>query len=953
MKAQIVAETLPFKRFPVSSDLTSLSILDIFQDQHGFIWIGTINGLNCFNGFELVHDKHMRALLQALPSQHINEISEDNEGNLWMLDVFHQKSFYLDARRKQFHAIQLPAEITTLQRDHHNNIWMFSGREAFLWRSSSQNFSAYPLPGEGPIHYTWFEGESFFILRGELTLRWEPGKSAFIVQHNLSQASLIMRSVKAYLKGKHEEIAITGMEHSSEGWWIATQSNGLLFVNDLDLQATSDDDIKVTPLCHIPALDFSIASNELTCLFLDNEQMLWIGTRDKGINLKPLKTFDFVEVTHIKRNQEWMEIGTVRALAEDENGNTWIGTQDYGVIVLDSLFHLKHWIKDELPSAIIRSIYVAHNGLVWIGHYEGLSVYDTRTNIMRNDLLKKERHGNKMHRVYDIVEDEDGFLWISLWNHIVKYDPRRGISEAIPLSSTESLNDGLLKIRCMNFDHDGLLWIGTENAGLICYDPVAKTSKRFHEESAKGKRISSNNIFKISLSNNGRLLLATSNGLNFFDPRKALNEFPERGLNTTHQTTYAAVEDKQHHLWISTINGLWHYDEAHDSTRIINYDDGLRSIEFTKNGVLQSKRGFIIFGNNTGLVVLRPSYKLKSSSLPRLFIKQNSEFIDQPEELNLPYDQKHLVVEASVVSPSPFKKKVLAYRIKDWEEKWNYQDARQSTIYYENFPEGDHTLEIKSYYEHTPHLASIISVPVFKAIPFWKRIEFFIASIVSVAALSYAFYRKKISDLQKHKQIQLKHYESELNLLKSQISPHFLFNTLNNIYSLSVLNPLKAGEMIIKLSHMLRYMLYECFNDRVLLSKELEFIQNYVYMLQEKGVASQRIECTFEGVNHQQFVVPFLFLNFVENSFKHGDLQKNQNSFLLIHVWVKENDLEFNISNSFHPDAAVSKEKGIGIEHVRRRLDLFYPKLHSLEILQQQNIYSVKLKLKINVPYNP
>ena len=193
--------------------------------------------------------------------------------------------------------------------------------------------------------------------------------------------------------------------------------------------------------------------------------------------------------------------------------------------------------------------------------------------------------------------------------------------------------------------------------------------------------------------------------------------------------------------------------------------------------------------------------------------------------------------------------------------------------------------------------------------------------------------------------------QSELKFLKSQINPHFLFNTLNNLYALTLKKSDKAPDIVIKLSEMMRYMLYECNEKRVPLRKEINYIKNYLDL--EKLRQGDRSNITFEctGDIQDQRIAPLMFIPFLENSFKHGVNSRIQDGFVHISIKVNKNELICDISNSKPPpipNPGVRKVGGIGLMNVKRRLNLIYPNGYNLEIKNLPTEYNVHLELELD-----
>lgn len=187
---------------------------------------------------------------------------------------------------------------------------------------------------------------------------------------------------------------------------------------------------------------------------------------------------------------------------------------------------------------------------------------------------------------------------------------------------------------------------------------------------------------------------------------------------------------------------------------------------------------------------------------------------------------------------------------------------------------------------------------------------------------------------------------SELALLRSQVSPHFLFNTLNNIDSLIARDPVKASESVIKLSEIMRYMIYETSGEKVLLSKEIEYLESYIALQRLRLKDPDYISFSVNNSHSTKVIAPMLFISFIENAFKHG-LKQMQSPGIIITINVQEKSILFTTTNYFKKnDCAIKdKTKGIGLTNVKRRLELIYPNKHFLKITDEDNIYTVQLTL--------
>ncbi len=192
---------------------------------------------------------------------------------------------------------------------------------------------------------------------------------------------------------------------------------------------------------------------------------------------------------------------------------------------------------------------------------------------------------------------------------------------------------------------------------------------------------------------------------------------------------------------------------------------------------------------------------------------------------------------------------------------------------------------------------------------------------------------------------------AELQLLKAQLHPHFLFNTLNNIYSFSLENSSKTPELILKLSSLLSYMLYDCKVEQVLLEKELEVMKNYIDLEKERYGNKIEISVNIDGDIKDKYIAPLLLLPFLENAFKHGTSDQLEKPWLSLDLSVKKYTMKCKIVNSKKNNVLLN-EKGIGVQNVKKRLAFLYPDKYELKIIDEEDFFVVSLQLELKQDNN-
>jgi LytS/YehU family sensor histidine kinase len=201
---------------------------------------------------------------------------------------------------------------------------------------------------------------------------------------------------------------------------------------------------------------------------------------------------------------------------------------------------------------------------------------------------------------------------------------------------------------------------------------------------------------------------------------------------------------------------------------------------------------------------------------------------------------------------------------------------------------------------------------------------------------------------ERHKQeLETEKLTSELGFLKSQINPHFLFNTLNNICSLARKKSDETEPALLKLSEIMRYMIHDSLEDKVLLSKEIEYLHNYIELHLLRLSGKVRVEFSIIGDPASRMIEPLLLIPFVENAFKHG-VSYQEDPPITILIRIVDDMIQFQVENRIFgsTDGALPEESGIGLRNVRRRLDLLYPGKHELKIVEEEKTFRVDLTIR-------
>ena len=233
---------------------------------------------------------------------------------------------------------------------------------------------------------------------------------------------------------------------------------------------------------------------------------------------------------------------------------------------------------------------------------------------------------------------------------------------------------------------------------------------------------------------------------------------------------------------------------------------------------------------------------------------------------------------------------------------------------------------------------------------FWDYMvyNFFLLIMFIAVSSIYYFVEAWYKNFKQKTLLRNEKLQAELNFLKSQINPHFLFNTLNNIYAYAQTGNPKTAPMLERLSSILRFMVYDCSEEKVALSKELDAVEDLLEIHKMKNSEQRNIQLKITGVKSFHLIAPLIIVNLAENACKHSDVVSNSNGFIAIHISVdKADNCLLEISNSVKQKQVIFNRKyaGVGLENIKKRLDLQYGKAYTFEERKENKTYHLKLNI--------
>ena len=627
-----------FKHYKVENGLSHNTVKVILQDKTGFLWFGTKDGLNKFDGYNFKIFQNDPDNVKSLGSNSIEYLHEYND-DLW---VGTDAGLYLyDDREESFELLEASLNILILDIEHDDdgNLWYIGGTTLFKYNISTKKNTTFDTENyfhNGDLTRTpngtiWTSKDNFLnrydkntntFKRIEIDIATENAikiSKIFALDDNTLLVGTENYGVVVFdiqkeiftriLPGIGDHLYVRNfLKKDSNELWIATESG--IFIYNLINQTYKN----LKKSYNNP---YALSDNAIYSLAQDKEGGVWIGTYFGGINYYP-KQYTTFNKYFPKTGENSISGNAVREIKGDEDGNIWIGTEDAGLNKFDPKTGL---FTNYKPSEDSRTLshYNIHGLLpkgdsIWIGTFQhGLDIMDKNTGNIIKTYKTNDNTGLSSNFTYTFYEGEANQLFIISSSGIQKYN-----AETDTFLTMNAFPEGILFTSFLE-DDKGILWGGSIWDGLFYYNPTTK-EKGIYQQGSNPNSISSNAINGIFKDSKHNLWVTTENGLNLY--RSNTNDFKTYSTKDGFPSNvfYAVIEDDNNQLWISTSKGLVLFNPESGEIIIYTKANGLLSDQFNYSSAYKDSDGTIYFGSVNGLISFNPTKFTKNTYKPPVLI---------------------------------------------------------------------------------------------------------------------------------------------------------------------------------------------------------------------------------------------------------------------------------------------------------------------------------------------
>lgn len=818
-----------FEHISTEQGLSQKNVYCIFQDSKGFMWFGTSDGLNKYDGYNIKVYKHDPEDIKSLGANQVYSIIEDPDNSRFLWIGTHRGLDKLDRKTEKF--IHFRNDTDNPNSISGNSIRsIYSDHTGALWIGTRRNgLNKFDRKNEKFIRYRHDPDDPGSINNNQINSIFEDKSGVLWIGTGNGGLNKYNRDTQTFTCYKHSAQKIKNIMSICEGpsnkLWIGTSSSGLkkfarkskTFFNSYyppyhsfpikykDIKALYEDNsgmlwigtngnglIKFNPKneeyifyknnIHDPN---SLSDNRVRTIYQDRSGMIWVGTIGGGINkFKPQKD----EFLHYCTNYSKPGHNRVYSICEDHLGMLWIGTTG-GLNQLDRLtgkitrYKTNTGKPSHASDKCITSIYEDRSGIIWIGtFFGGLQKLDRKTkkftSYRRNP---SDPHSLSDNYVLSIYEDRFGVLWVgTAKGGLNKFDRGKGVFTSFqknPKDINSISSNTVLSIYESRLS--GRLWLGTTR-GLNQFDRKAEKFIRFNNIPDDVKSISNNNINCIYEDASGSLWIGTSGGLNKFDHSEKTFTHYRKKDGLADNVVCGILEDKRGNLWISTKNGISRFNPK---TRCFkNYDvrDGLREIKFSRNACFKGKSGMMFFGSKRGVTAFQADRIKDDIYIPPVVISNFQIFhksvledektsekrtIVEPEEIELAYNDYVFLFEFASLDYTDPQRNKYAYMMEGIDKDWRYLGYKRRLTFV-NLPPNKYILRVKATNSGGIWNKKGISVKITILPPYWQTWWFRLILVIALLSTIYFIVQIRLYTIRK-RNVELE----KINLkLKNQIA---------------------------------------------------------------------------------------------------------------------------------------------------------------------------------------
>lgn len=802
-----------FEHLTINDGLSSNSITCIFQDSRGYLWFGTQDGLNKYDGYDITTLNYDPKDSLSLSSSYISDICEDKDDNLWVSTPNGLNKICLkngEITRFGSGPVALYGQhensINLLHFDQSGNLWVGkrNGLDCLTIHPNQETANQFVIKHyqsdttksnalvNNYINVIYEDNKGYLWIgtRGGLH-KFDPGKEIFTVykhnpqDHNSishnnvhsifedSEGILWIGTRRGWLnrmnirtgkfnhyKNYHLKDIVTITEDASGNLWFGALANR-------GLSCLVKEKNEFVHFKHDPSNKTSLRDNHINDLFIDNSGILWIAGYIGGVNILDPHKRKFEHYYHIPTDSASLSANHIWSICEDKTGKVWIATWGKGVDCFNPISgeFTNYKYNPDNPNSIswnwVRSICEDKSGSIWCGTERGLAKFNPETKIFTrytaNPSIQTSPKYLSNNNINSIYEDKDGFLWIGTYRGLNRFDKKSGHFTHFFRNPSDPNSRYVNLIVSIFEDKSGVLWINT-NVGLYIFDKSTETFNRFILDPKDPDNHAKN--FAVSFAEDRNdIWFGTVAGLTKLDKnsRKLSHYTTHDGLSGN--IIYGILEDNSGMLWLSTNFGLCKFDPVSEKVRKYKTIDGLQSLEYNSGAYHKGQSGYFYFGGTNGFNRFHPDSIKDNPNIPMVHITSFkvldktysfNKLNNEKNHIELSYDQNIFSFDFVALNYTNSINNQYAYFLEGFENNWIYCGTRRYARY-TNVPPGEYVMRVKGSNNDNIWNEKGASIRIEILSPWWRTWWAYSSYLIVIVLVLYTFRKYDL------KRQQLKH----------------------------------------------------------------------------------------------------------------------------------------------------------------------------------------------------
>ena len=783
------SENLKFDQIGLEQGLSQSTVYAIVQDVQGFMWFGTQDGLNRYDGYSITVFNHNAEDSNTISDNTIFSLLCDRNGDLWIGTMRSGVDRYVPAENRFYHyrhkdndpGTVSENDISAIYEDSYGRIWVGTRNKGLnLYNPSTRTFS----------HFIFNQKDNASLAGNYVCSICEDKSGNFWVATNKGLSRTRIDSPGSFTSYFYNPFDLTSLSSSNirylysdkeKNLWIGTWGGG---VNRFDSKKNSFIRYK-TPV--------SIPGEFITSMVEDSKGYIWITTFDGSLMTFDRKTGSFT------RHLDY----TVMTLYRDRSGILWVGTLTNGIKIYDerkNMFRLYYDNNTSLHGNLVVAILEDRDGELWIGNYgSGLQRYDRqRKKFRRYTFDPQNSFSLSSNKILSLCQTSDGSIWVGSEDGILnRFDKKQGkffhypgIARLPTLVLRQTSNgdfwvgnrNGIYRFRLKDNTllfptdkskfhflngksitslyecQDSSLWIGTLRSGVYHLFPGFSLFRSYQLTSKPGKSINNNTVITIYEDEERKIWMGTyGGGLNRYDPiTESFRYFTTEKFGLSNDVIYGILPDKSGDLWLSTNKGVSRFNPKNKTFYNLDVNDGLQGNEFNQGAYFSNSNGEMFFGGINGFNSFFPDKIQRNDFIPPVYLTDFRVFdktlslpaaISFTKQIQLSYLQNFFSFEFVALNFTSPKKNQYAYMLEGFDKEWHKVAASHRYASYTNLDPGKYVLHIKGSNNDGIWNEKGTSIIIIITPPFWMKWWFAVLIVMALLGMLYLIHKYRLNKL--------------------------------------------------------------------------------------------------------------------------------------------------------------------------------------------------------------